>query len=440
VAFSSAREALDWLESHVDFEVVPPNQQLVPTLEPIVATLAALGDPHLDYPKVHVTGTNGKGTTTTLVSSLLGASGLRVGTFTSPDLHSVTERIAVAGTPIDDEDFTLLLSRLSDVERVTSTVLTRFEILTVGALLHFSDEGVDAAVIEVGLGGTWDSTNVIDADVAVLTNVDLDHVAILGPTVEDIARDKLGIVKPGRTLVLGTTDPRVVALALERAAVQEASVIRRDQDFHLDRNDVAVGGRLLSVTTGAAQFEDVLLSLHGIHQGDNAATALAATEAFLERPLGDAVVRSTLGSATMPGRLELLSRRPMIVVDGAHNPAGVRALVAALGGAFHVEGARRCVLGMLNGRVVDDMVTPLVAAGVSEFYCCPPSSPRAMSQHDVADAVRRAGGTAVAFPSVAAALAYAREHATDDDLIIAAGSLYLVAEVRAIVLKVDHRH
>lgn len=440
MAFDSAPEALAWLETHVDFEVTPPNQQLNPTLEPIVATLAALGDPQRDYPKVHVTGTNGKGTTTTLVTALLSANGLRVGTFTSPDLHSVNERIAVAGSPISDDDFTRVLSRLADVERVTGVVLTRFEILTVGALLHFSDEGVSAAVVEVGLGGTWDSTNVIDAEVAVLTNVDLDHVAVLGPTVEAIASDKLGILKDGGTLVLGTADPRVVALAQERAAAHQAPLIRADQDFHLERNDVAVGGRLITVATPAARYEDVLLSLHGIHQGDNAATALAATEAFLGRALSDDVVRAALANATMPGRLELLGRRPMVVVDGAHNPAGMRALAAALGGAFHVEGARVCVLGMLTGRVVDDMVAPLVDAGVTTFYCCPPSSPRAMSQHVVADAVRRAGADAVAFPSAAAALAYAREHATDDDLIIVAGSLYLVGEVRALVLKVEHRH
>jgi dihydrofolate synthase/folylpolyglutamate synthase len=439
VAFHSVDEAAAWLEQHVDFERVAPNRQAVPTLQPIRDVLASLGDPHHDYPTVHVTGTNGKGTTTTLISALLSSTGLRVGTFTSPDLHSVNERIAVAGAFIDDDALTSLLGRLADVEAVTSVVLTRFELLTVAALLHYSDEGVDGAVIEVGLGGTWDSTNVIDGAVSVLTNVDLDHVAVLGPTVADIARDKVGIFRAGRVAVLGTSDPTVVAIAQDRCRAIGSDLLRSGQEFQLDRNDVAVGGRLVTITTQYETYDEILLSLHGIHQGDNATTALVATEAFLGRPLGDQVVRSTYAKATMPGRLELLSRRPMIVVDGAHNPAGVRALAAAFDSAFHVDGVRRCVLGMLNGRVVDDMVAPLVAAGVTEFFCCAPDSPRAMDQTLVAESVRRHGAEASEFVSVASALAHAREHSNDNDLILAVGSLYLVGAVRAIVLHLESR-
>jgi dihydrofolate synthase / folylpolyglutamate synthase len=440
VPFRSLEAATAWLESHVDYELVPPNRQGEPSLEPIVATLAAIGDPQLDYPAVHVTGTNGKGTTTTLTTALLSTLGQRVGTFTSPDLHGVTERIAVAGGPINDDDFTALLGRLADAERATGIVLTRFEILTVGAFLHFSDEGVDAAVVEVGVGGTWDSTNVIDGAVSVLTNVSLDHVAVLGNSIEAIAADKVGIFKSGAVAVVGTQDPVVGQIAGDRVRRVGGQLLRRGEQFELTRNDVAVGGRLVTISTPRANYEDVYLSLHGVHQGDNAATALVATEAFLGGALEPHVVHEAYGHAAMPGRLELLSRRPMVVVDGAHNPAGVRALVGSLDGAFHVDGARRCVLGILSGRNVDDMVAPLVAAGFVEFYCCPPSSPRAVDPKVVADAVRAHGGVAIEFPSVGAALAHAREHASDDDLIVATGSLYLVAEVRAIVLKVPHRH
>lgn len=440
MAFSQLEDALTWLESHVDFERVAPNRASVPTLDPIIDTLVALGEPQRDYPSIHITGTNGKGTTSTLTSALLGATGLRVGTFTSPDLHAVNERIAVAGTPIDDEDLTLLLSRLADVESAIGITLTRFEILTVAAFLHFSDEGVDVAVVEVGLGGTWDSTNVIDGSVSVLTNVDLDHTAVLGPTVGHIARDKVGIFRAGGAAVVGTTNDDVVTIAREKATELGAELHLAGDHFELFENEVAVGGRLISVRTPFATYEDVLLSLHGRHQGDNAATALCATELFLDRALGDEVVRHTLAHAAMPGRLELLARRPMILVDGAHNPAGVRALAAALDGAFRVEGARRVVLGMLNGREVDDMVAPLIASGFSEFYCTAPDSPRAMDADIVADAVRRAGGVASVHPSVALALAHAREHSGDDDLIVAAGSLYLVADVRALVLRLDRRH
>ena len=437
--FSSYVEALTWLESHIDFERVAPNRQVVPTLQPIIDTLSNLADPQLDYRTIHVTGTNGKGTTTTLISALLSATGLRVGTFTSPDLHAINERIAVNAEPVDDEELIGLLQRLSDVESVSGIVLTRFELLTAAALLHFSDEGVDVAVIEVGMGGTWDSTNVIDSDVAVLTNVDLDHTAVLGTTIREIASDKVGIFRAA-IAVVATTNAVVVDIAQRRAEELGATLWLLDDTFVLERNELALGGRALTLRTPHEHYEDVLVSLHGIHQGVNAATAIVAAEAFLGRGLGDEVVVTTLAKAKMPGRMELISRKPMIVVDGAHNPAGVKALVATLDGAFHVSGARRCVLGMLSGRDIDDMVEPLVALGFTEFHCCAPHSPRAVSASDVANAVRRHGGVAYEHPSGLAALAHARERSTDEDLIVVAGSLYLVAEVRGEVMKVRSRH
>lgn len=438
--FTSYEQALSWLESHVDFERVAPNRGVDPTLQPIVDTLRLLADPQDDYPSIHITGTNGKGTTTTLVSALLSATGLRVGTFTSPDLHAINERIALNGEPIDDESFIALLSRLADVEEVSSIALTRFELLTVAALLHFSDEGVDVGVIEVGMGGTWDSTNVIDSTVAVLTNVDLDHTAVLGTTIRQIASDKVGIFRTDGIAVVSTTNAVVVEIAQSKASEVGATLWLLDDSFTLERNELAVGGRAITVRTPFETYEDVLVSLHGIHQGANAATAIVTAEAFLGRALGFEVVSSTLASARMPGRMELIARRPMIVVDGAHNPAGVAALAATLDGAFHVDGERRCVLGMLTGRNVDDMVAPLVGLGFTEFHCCAPHSPRAMPASEVAAAVRRAGGVAVEHSSATSALAHAREHSTDEDLIVVAGSLYLVAEVRGEIIHIASRH
>jgi dihydrofolate synthase/folylpolyglutamate synthase len=440
VRFRTYVEALTWLETHVDFERLAPNRQLVPTLQPILDTLALLADPQLDYPTVHITGTNGKGTTTTLTSALLSATGLRVGTFTSPDLHAINERIAVNADPVDDESLIALLSRLADVESVSGVALTRFELLTVAALLHFSDEGVDVAVIEVGMGGTWDSTNVINSKVAVLTNVDLDHTAVLGPTISAIANDKVGIFRRGAVAIVATTNTIVVEIARRQSNELGAELWLLDDSFVLERNELALGGRAITVRTPFDHYEDVLVSLHGIHQGVNAATAIVAAEAFLGRALGNDVVQSTLRVARMPGRMELIARKPMIVVDGAHNPAGVRALCATLDGAFFVSGERRCVLGMLAGRDVDDMVAPLVELGFTEFHCCAPSSPRAVPASDVADAVRRHGGVAFEHPSGTAALAHARERSTDEDLIVVAGSLYLVAEVRGEVIHVASRH
>lgn len=438
--FTSYEDALGWLESHVDFERVAPNRQEVPTLQPIRDFLAMIADPQRDYPCIHITGTNGKGTTTTLASALLRGTGLRVGTFTSPDLHAINERIAVNGESISDDDFVLLLERLSDLEEVTSITLTRFELLTVAALLHFSDEGVDVAVIEVGMGGTWDSTNVIDADVSVLTNVDLDHTAVLGSTVSAIASDKVGIFRTDGIAVVATTNAIVVDIAQRQIAELGAEGWLLDDKWILERNELAIGGRVITLTTPFSRYEDVLVSLHGIHQGTNAATAIVTVEAFLGRAIGDDVLRDVCSQAKMPGRAELISRRPMIVVDGAHNPAGVRALVATLDGAFHVEGERRCILGMLSGREIDDMVEPLVQLGFTEFHCCTPHSPRGVSASEVAQSVRKFGATAYEHNSPLSALAYAREHSTDEDLIVVAGSLYLVAEVRGEILKINSRH
>jgi dihydrofolate synthase/folylpolyglutamate synthase len=431
---------LTWLESHVDYELVAPNRREIPTLQPIVDTLAMLAEPQHDYPTIHVTGTNGKGTTTTLTAALLVATGLRVGTFTSPDLHAVNERIAVNSEPIDDEEFIALLQRLADVESVSGIALTRFELLTVAAFLHFSDEGVDVAVVEVGMGGTWDSTNVINGDVTVLTNVDLDHTAVLGTTIAEIASDKVGIFRADAIAIVATTNAIVVEIAQRRADELGAELWLLGDSFTLEQNELALGGRAITLRTPFTRYEEILVSLHGIHQGVNAATAIVAAEAFLGRALGEEAVTLTLANARMPGRMELISRQPMIVVDGAHNPAGVKALVATLDGAFHVAGERRCVLGMLSGRNIDDMVEPLVALGFTEFHCCAPHSPRAVPASDVANAVRRHGGVAYEHPSATSALAHARERSTDEDLIVVSGSLYLVAEVRGEVMRVRSRH
>jgi dihydrofolate synthase / folylpolyglutamate synthase len=440
VRFTSYVDALTWLESHVDYERVAPNRREIPTLQPIRDTLAMLADPQHDYPTIHITGTNGKGTTTTLTSALLSATGLRVGAFTSPDLHAVNERIAVNAEPIDDEEFIGLFQRLADVESVSGIALTRFELLTAAAFLHFSDEGVDVAVIEVGMGGTWDSTNVIDGVVSVLTNVDLDHTAVLGTTIAAIASDKVGIFRADGIAIVATTNAIVVEIAQRRCDELGADLWLLGESFTLEQNELAVGGRAITLRTPFERYDEVLVSLHGIHQGVNAATAIVTAEAFLGRALGEEIVTTTLAKARMPGRMELISRKPMIVVDGAHNPAGVKALVATLDGAFHVTGQRRCVLGMLSGRDIDDMVEPLVALGFTEFHCCAPHSPRAIPASEVADAVRRHGGVAYEHPSGASALAHARERSTDEDLIVVAGSLYLVAEVRGEVLRVRSRH
>ena len=438
--FVTLKQALTWLESHVDFEKVAPNRADVPTLQPIRDTLAALAHPEEDYPTIHITGTNGKGTTTTLISTLLAEQGFSVGTFLSPDLQRINERIAVNGEPISDSAFTVLLSRLADVEEAIGVRLTRFEILTVGAFLHFSDMGVEVGVIEVGLGGTWDSTNVINAAVSVLTNVDLDHTAVLGPTVAHIAHDKVGIFRGNGVAVLGTDDLVVADIAQDRADELGCPLVMRGRDFQLESNDLAVGGRLLSFSTPRASYDEMQLNLHGIHQGANALVAVVAVEEFLDRALSHDVVASAFANVVMPGRMEVLENYPLIVIDGAHNPAGVRALAATLDEAFHLVGERRVVLGMLTGREVPDMLEPLLTLGVTEFVVCEPLSPRTQSAELIAEHIRERGGDVTVVSDPREALRYARTQSQPEDQIVIAGSLYLVGDLRAALLALPFQH
>jgi dihydrofolate synthase/folylpolyglutamate synthase len=406
----------------------------VPTLEPLRTALEALGAPQRDVAAIHVTGTNGKGSTTALAAALLEATGRRVGTFTSPDLHAVNERIAVAGTPIDDDALAALLGRLRDLELATGVRLTRFELLTAGAVLHFADEAVDAAVVEVGLGGTWDATNVVDGRVAVVTNVSLDHIEVLGDTVELIATDKAGIVKPEAVAILGDTEPSTVALQARLARRHGArEVWRRGVELSLPRNDRAVGGRLVSVRTPLGGHDDVFVSLHGAHQGANALCAIAAVEAFGNVALGEEVL-DALADVRVPGRLEVLRTHPTVLLDGAHNAAGADVLATALVDAFAVAGTTRCVLGVLRNRDPVTLLAPLARAGVRVAYCCEPPTPRALEATAVARAAAALGLDARVHVDPAAALDASLDDAANDDLVVVTGSFYVVGAARGHVL------
>ena len=301
-----------------------PSRRSLPTLERMRELVALLGDPQLAYPSVHLTGTNGKGSTAAMTTALLGTMGLGVGTYTSPNLSRVNERLSRNGEPIDDDAFAAVLSTLALLEPALTERPTRFELLTAAALHWFSDVAVDAAVVEVGLGGTWDSTNVVDGLVAVLTNISFDHTDVLGPTLEGIARDKAGIVKPGSIAVVGETAPDLVDVI--RAVADEAGAVQvwvRGDEFDCTANRVAVGGRLVDLRTPAAAYGEILVPLHGAHQGVNAACALAAAEAFFGAPLDEDVVGEAFAAVRVDGRLEVVGRRPLCVVDGAHNAAGM---------------------------------------------------------------------------------------------------------------------
>jgi len=435
VGFRNLKAALAWLDGHIDFESTMPNRRSLPTLDRMHALMSVLGDPQDAIPSVHVTGTNGKGSTSAMVTALLMAQGLSVGTFTSPNLHKVAERLARNGEPIDDESFVSVLSELASLEPLVAERPTRFELLTAAALSWFSSEAVDAMVIEVGLGGTWDCTNVVHGNVALLTNFSYDHTDVLGPTLEGIAEDKSGIIESGSQVVVGETDPDLVAIVEAHAAsVGAGSVWVFDRDFGCEFNEVAVGGRLVTFYTPSGRYPDILVPLHGAHQGRNAACALAAAEAFFGRELDPDVVEAAFAAVRVPGRLEVLGRHPLLLVDGAHNVAGMTALGTSLIEEFSLYGDTVAVIGMLSGRDPSAMLAPLIPAGVRTIVACAPATSRAIPAEDVADAARALGLVAHVEPDVRAALSMARGMVDADGLVVVAGSLYVVGDARAEIL------
>jgi dihydrofolate synthase/folylpolyglutamate synthase len=422
----SYEQALAYLDDHTDLERMAAGTWEPPTLERVRALAGLLADPQDAQPAIHVTGTNGKGSTVRMLSALLAAHNLSVGTYTSPDLERVNERLARNGEAVDDEAFADAVGAVGDLEGLSGIRPHRFEILTLAALRWFADLPVDAAVVEVGLGGRWDATNIVDGRVAVVTNVGLDHTEVLGPTREHVAREKAGIVKPGSTLVLGETAPELVAIFEEEGADR---VVLRDRDFACTDNIVAVGGRAIGITTPLARYDDVYLSLHGAHQGDNAAIAVAAAEAFFDRPLDDDVVREALASVSVPGRFEVVGRSPLVVLDGAHNPDGARAASATLGD-FGIGGERFLVVGMNKGRDALQMLQLLDAGEARAVVATAVDFPRAMPPEEIADAARSLGVDVEVVRDVRSAVQRAVALAGEDDLVFVTGSLYVVGEAR----------
>jgi dihydrofolate synthase / folylpolyglutamate synthase len=427
----SLGDALAWLDSHQNLErMLADTRRAPPDLVRMRALVDVLGHPEASCPAIHVTGTNGKTSTARCVTSLLTSMGLRVGTFTSPHLEAINERIAADGEPISDIDLAEVLSELAAIEPLLGegVLLTWFEILTGAAMLWFSDCPVDLAVFEVGLGGRWDATNVVDADVAVVTNVGLDHLEFLGPTRSDVAGEKAGIVKPGSTLVLGERDPDLRAI-FERERPEAVWLAGRDYDCV--RNQLAVGGRSLDLRTPGASYEGVWLDLHGSHQGDNFAAALAAAEAFFGEPLDDNLVREAAALVRSPGRLEIVGREPLVVLDGAKNLEGAQAAAAAVAEEFGAVRSEILVVGMLQGKDPAQMLEALGARRARLVVACPAPSPRTQPATVVADAARRLGVDSQATDSVEEALEAAFAEAAPDDLVLVTGSLYVVGAARA---------
>jgi dihydrofolate synthase / folylpolyglutamate synthase len=418
-------EALAYLDEHASYERTGRVDE--PSLRNISALVGLMGDPQNDYKIVHVTGTNGKGSTSQIVTKLLMAHGLRVGTYASPHLERINERILVDGRPIDDVVFAENITAVADVEVLAAIRPSFFEILTAAALRCFSDTPVDVAVIEVGMLGRWDATNVVDADVAVITNIALDHTEYAGPTVLDIAREKVGIVKAESASVIGD----VTAELADFFSHSVPDALRRGEHFECSDNHLALGGRLIDVRTPYAAYDDVFVPLHGRHQGDNASAAIVAVEAFFGRSIERDVLDEGLAMVSMPGRFEVLHHQPLVIIDGAHNPAGADVCAEVFFSDFDPVGARRLLVGTLRSRDPLALLSALHADEFDQVICCTAPSPRGLPAAELAEVARGMGcDDVIVATSVGAACDRALVDATAEDAILITGSLYVVGEAR----------
>ena len=429
-------EARPWLDAHINLESLgapagAERRSSALALDRVRNLVELLGSPQLSYPTIHLTGTNGKTSVARMTAGLLAEAGLSVGSYTSPHLERVNERLSWNAAPIDDDALAEVLTVVADVAGHLSDPPSYFEILTAAALHWFADVAVDVAVVEVGLGGGRDATNIVDGRVAVVTNVSVDHVEYIGPTIRDIATEKAGIVKPDATLILGETDPEIAAIF--RQHVKADQVVMRDVDFGVRSARLAHGGRVVDLYTPGGRYDEVLLPLHGAHQAQNAAAALAATEAFLGNALASEVVEEAFAAVQSPGRLEVVGHAPLVLLDGAHNVVGAGALRAALAEEF-VDAPRIVVVGLLREKEPHEMLEALGVATAARLVCCRPPSPRALEPEVLAAAARDLGVDPARIETVelvAEAVARALALAEPEDQIIVTGSLYTVGAARA---------
>ena len=423
-----------------------PETVMEPSLERISALVDALGDPHRGYPIVHLTGTNGKTSTARMVDALLTEIGLRTGRYTSPHLQRATERINVDNRPITPERYVeLYRDVLPFVDIVDAKLggLSKFEVLTAMGFAAFADAPVEAGVIEVGLGGRWDATNVADATVAVITPIGLDHAEFLGTDVLGIAREKAGIIKPGSVAVLAAQDKAVAEVLLERCVEVGAQVAREGAEFGVAEREVAVGGQRLALRGLSGMYDDIFLPLHGEHQASNAAIALAAAEALIgagpKQPLDPDAVRDAFAAVRSPGRLERIAAGqgvPTVLADAAHNPHGARALAAALTTEFRFTRLVG-VIGVMREKDARGILAELEPV-LQEIVVTANSSPRAMDPDELgALATDVFGADRVSVePSLSRAVEQAGELAEEGGEsgvgVVISGSVVTVGEARTL--------
>ncbi len=421
------------------------EQGLQPRLAPTRRVVELLGDPQRAYPIVHITGTNGKTSTSRMIESLLRAHGLRTGLLTSPHLVRVNERIVIDGEPISNE---ALVNNWQDIQPYVAMVdaeldavdeprLTFFEAFTALAFASFADAPIDVAVIEVGMGGEWDSTNVGDGEVAVFTPIALDHTKRLGSTVAEIARTKAGIIKPAAAVVSAIQSADVLAELSRAAELTESTLAVQGSAFSLVANTVAVGGQVITVKGLAGTYSDLFLPLFGDHQAQNAAVAIAAVESFLgggTQSLAQDVVAEGLATATSPGRLQVIGIEPTVIIDAAHNPHGAQALAKALGSYFTFDEIT-IVLGILADKDARGIITAL-APVAARFQVTQSSSERAVPAEELEDLVRELteSGVSHEFDTLESAIEDARAWAAEAPrrAVLITGSITMIGDALAL--------
>jgi dihydrofolate synthase / folylpolyglutamate synthase len=399
-----------------------------PTTERIARLAAALGNPQRSYPVIHLTGTNGKGSTTAMIASLLAGQGLRVGTYTSPHLSRIAERVTIGGEPARDQDLAEAIARVARAAAETGIRPSWFEAMTAAGLWLLAARSVDVAVVEVGMLGRWDATNIVNGTVAVVTNVQLDHTDVAGPSRAAIAAEKAGIIKPGATLILGEQDPRLRPIF---EAQRPARILTAGREMSWRNRSPAAVGSLVDLENPWGARSGIRVGMTGSHQCDNALLALTAAEAFIETAIPAASVDTALAGTHVPGRFEIVRTDPVVVLDGAHNPAGAAALRQSVEERLAGITPRILLCGVLAGRDPVQFLDQVGVRAADLVVTTEPRSPRALPASALAEAVRSFGVPAAAVSDPGRALAAAMDACGSHGVIVATGSLYLMAPLRA---------
>jgi dihydrofolate synthase/folylpolyglutamate synthase len=426
-----------------------PESKIEPSLDRIAALVDALGSPQLSYPTVHIGGTNGKTSTSRMIDALFSELEYRTGRFTSPHLESFLERISIKGEAINPAE---LIATYNDIALYLDLIDSRsevpisyFEALTALAFVAFAEHPVDIGIIEVGMGGDWDATNIVQSAVSVLMPIGLDHTEYLGETIEEIARTKAGIIKPESHVVLAAQEPEVARILLEKVVEKSAIPYREGLEFALMKRDIAVGGQLISVRGVHGEYTDIYLPLHGAHQAANAAVAIATVEAFVGVKLDEELVRTAFANVSSPGRLEILHRDPTVIVDAAHNPHGAAALADTIRNEFDFESIF-CVLGILGEKDVKGVLKALEPV-IDRLIVTKSDSPRALPVADLFTEAVQVIGTERVFKEedLNSAITYAMEQATlinqvSDGVsaVVITGSVVTAGSARVILRKIGN--